>query len=489
MFRVSRRVKNYRTRIALQTLLLLTASALVGCSVRRPIKVPGTSTDTGSGHLFIYAGRGSYFSGYSPLLQQATISVLPGEIVRLQAVYIPPEHTLNPDEGWIPVRYLGRPCTSCRTADGSIARIRYQPRTDCYLPTDYAGGSSELCGNFAAEVFLEGVALGRTALSAEEQEQGHSVKASAQVEVQGHAVRMAFTAPRWADKFVQGDANIISWHCPECGPDDRIILSISNDTKSAGGIIATRQPRDGSTTWNAKTVCRKPIGASRTECFELPPGYYWISAAVQIDDMELMHAPMTSSAPFQIVAPGKTPNDITSTTVTGSLVWQGQDHGDHAWVQTAAKGKRLICVSAGTPVDIPNRRSGSVPVFFTWVDVPLGTMIEADGIWENAHSAVCDADGSDPDAPPRLRVQRVRLAGSGIYGVYGNCQRIGKGEICLHVNYLPVDIEDSVGGHSFAVGARQLNGQYMAPLRPGHYAHNQKPFEVRPGYWTRIDMP
>ncbi len=456
---------------------------LTGCAD----KIPTTATASyeRSGHLVLRVGSGGWLDQYSPTLEDSTISLLPGEIVPIQQFYFPPSRPVRPGQirAYSGHNY-GRVCMSCRVTDVSVARIRYAPSPNCYLPPDYEGDAQEPCGVSAIAVYLEGMQLGQTAISATMREGAATLNASAKIEVRDPTAHIAVITPHWGDKLRQGGLNTVTWRCPECARDARILLTVSNGDKSSQGWIAYLQPPNGTFVWNAKTVCGKPSRTSRPECYDLQPGYYSILAAVQVDEMDLMHAPMSSSAPFQILAPSEQLDDVTRETVKGFVLSEGQSEGDFAWVQTAANGRRLLCVSSVTPVAIPNHRLlDSAPLFFTYKDLPWGTAIEANGTWENAHSLVCNKAGSDPEAPPRMRVKELRLAGSGIFGVYEKCARIGSEESCRRVSDMPVEL-----GASSVADARQLDGQYIAPLPPGHYSVFGTPVEVRPSHWTRFDI-
>jgi hypothetical protein len=110
-----------------------------------------------------------------------------------------------------------------------------------------------------------------------------------------------------------------------------------------------------------------------------------------------------------------------------------------------------------------------------------GPSIEAEGVWENAHSITCTGTGGDPDAPPRLRARDLLLGGSGVFGIYEKCHGSGNGEVCRRIDML-------VGAND----ATEHYGQYLTLLAPGRYEDYDgfpgRTVEVKPSSWTRADI-
>ncbi len=194
-------------------------------------------------------------------------------------------------------------------------------------------------------------------LTAAAVEEGRLIHGSVNVQVGKDPTRIAVTSPRWGDRFRQGDKNLIVWHCPQCSPSDHMGLTIFSGDLSSSGFIAYLQPRNGSFTWDAKTVCKRQLPSSQPRCGDLLPGYYWAQVAVEVDGQDLVHAPMASSGPFQILAqhqPAQS-DDVTSDTVKGFAVTSDPVGDNFFWVQTTDAGKRLVCFSPTTPVNISSQ--------------------------------------------------------------------------------------------------------------------------------------
>jgi hypothetical protein len=465
------------------------SSCIVGCSESAPAEPVTPATTVGSGHLVIRPVRGGWLDEYSPALDTASVALSPGELIPIEQFYFPPPRPVRSGQGGAIFHHnYGQSCTSCRATNPAVARIRYLPVPGCYLPPDYSGEDPKPCG-IPAESFVEGREDGQTTITATAVEEGEVVHGSAKVQVGKDPIRIAVTSPRWGEKFLQGDRNTIAWHCPECSSNDHMILTVNSGDESSHGAIANLQPRIGSFIWNAKTVCMKELPQSKLQCYDLQPGYYWLEASVEVDGADLMHAPMAGSGPFQILArhPAARSDDVTSDMVRGFIVTGDPVNDNFFWVQTSGSGRRLVCFSPTTPVNIsPRSHSGALSL--TARDLPFGTRIEAEGTWENAHSIACTGTGTDPDAPARLRTSEMRLAGSGIFGTYKKCSKIGISKACRGVNYMPVEISDTDRGAQTIAHASQRYGQYLAPLTPGHYFVFDKPVEVKVNDWTRLDI-
>jgi len=465
------------------------SSFIVGCSESAPAKPVTPATIVGSGHLVIKAGRTPWLDEYSPALDTASVALSPGEMIPIKQFCFPP-----PQPIWAAGIGLGAPhnygqtCTSCRATNPAVARIRYLPASGCYAPSDYSGESPKPCG-IPAEAYVEGNREGQTTITATAVEDGEHLDASMKIQVAKDGTRIAVTSPRWGDKFVQGERNTIAWHCPECSSSDQMILTVSSGDESSQGVIANLQPRDGSLIWNAKTVCMKELPQSPLQCYDLRPGYYGLMVAVEVDGTYVMHAPMAASGPFQIFArpPAARSDDVTLDMVRGFIVTGNPTNGNFFWVQTADAGKRLVCFSPTTPLNI-SPQSHSTELSMTARELSFGTRIEARGTWENAHSIACTGTGTDPDAPPRLRTSEVRLAGSGIFGTYKKCRETGTGKACRDVDYMPVEISDADHGAQTLAHASQRYGEYLAPMTPGHYFVFDKPVDVKPSHRTQLDI-
>ena len=181
--------------------------------------------------------------------------MLPGEDLPIKEFYFPPPHPIQSGGiGLAPFHNLAQRCTSCRTANPSVAGLRYLPAQCCYLPPDYTGEEAKPRG-LPAEPFVEGRDEGQTTITATAVEEGEVVHGSAEVQVGKDPPRIAVTSPRWGDKIRQGEKNLIVWHWPECSPSDHMALTIFSGDLSSNGFIAYLQPRNGSFTWDAKTVC------------------------------------------------------------------------------------------------------------------------------------------------------------------------------------------------------------------------------------------
>lgn len=195
------------------------------------------------------------------------------------------------------------------------------------------------------------------------------------------------------------------------------------------------------------------------------------------------------SAPFQILqqTDARVPEEATNG-IEGIIV--GFD-GDFSffWLQTAANGKRLVCISPTTPVYFSRPSSNSMPLTFFAKDVPVnGTPIRAEGTWEGAHSLECNGSGGNPEAPPRLRAKALRLSGSGIFGLLEKCRSTGSGQACRKVSYTLVELTDSRRAYPTLAEASQHDGQYMFAIQPGRYHVFNEPVEVKPNAWTRLDF-
>ena len=219
---------------------LIGMAFLVGCAHSLTIHTNKPAQPLGHGHLSLSTG--------------ASISLLPGEIIPIQEYYYPP--TPAQTFGGHGVSGLifnpTRTCTSCRADNPSVARLRYVPAPNCYLPPDFSGDNPKPCGRDPSEKFIEGVVPGKTTLETTVEENGESLKASTEIVVSNNPTRLAFIAPRWGDKLRQGDKNVISWRCGGCSPGDRLNVDIFNGDKSTGGTIAYHQPPSGSFVWDAK---------------------------------------------------------------------------------------------------------------------------------------------------------------------------------------------------------------------------------------------
>jgi hypothetical protein len=458
------------------TCLVLVLMNSVGCAHSLMVH-PTTAAPTASrGHLSLSTG--------------ATISLLPGEIIPVQEYYYPPSPAQASGYGVSGLIFNpARTCTSCRVANRSVARLRYVPSPDCYLPPDFSGDDPKPCGRVPSQIFIEGVSPGKTTIEATVHENGETLNASGEIVVSNNPTRLAFIAPRWGDQLRQGDRNVISWRCGKCSPGDRLNVDIYNGNKSIGQTIAYLQPSSGSFEWDAKKVCLKDSSAS-VRCYDLPPGYYNAELAVLEGGSEFLHTqPFLMSAPFQVLqqngAPA--PQQVTNQ-VEGFIVAFDPDF-KYFWLQTAASGKRLVCLSPTTPVYFSRLSSNSMPLTFFAKDVPVGgTPVRAEGVWEDAHSLECDGSGENPGAPPRLRVKDLHTAGSGIFGLLEKCRLIGRSQVCRKVSYMSVELSDSRGAYQAIAEASQHDGQYMFAIPPGRYRVFSEPVEVKPDAWTRLDF-
>jgi hypothetical protein len=467
------------------------SSCIVGCSESAPAEPVTPATTVGSGHLVIRPGYlGPWSDEYSPALEASSISLSLGEHVSIKQFYFPPPPPRPIEAGAIGLgapHNTGQTCSSCRATNPAVARIKYLPAAGCYAPPDYLGENPMPCG-IPADVYVEGNQEGQTTISTTAVEDGKPIDASTKIQVGKDGTRIAVTSPRWGAKFRQGGKNLISWHCPECSSSDHMILEVYSGEQSSQGVIANLQPRNGSYIWDAKTVCMKELAQSPLQCYDLRPGYYWLMVSVEVDRTYLNHAPTASSGPFQILAQHPAhADDVTGDMVRGFIVTGDPFDGNFFWVQTADAGKRLVCFSPTTPLNI-SPQSHSTALSMTARELPFGTRIEAKGTWENAHSIACTGTGTDPDAPPRLRTSEVRLAGSGLFGTYKKCRVTGISKACRDVDYMPVEISDADRGAQTEAHANQRYGQYLAPMTPGHYFVFDQPVEVKPGHWTRLDI-
>jgi hypothetical protein len=409
----------------------------------------------------------------------ATVSIVPGESLPLRPYY---EGSVS---GISAVVVSNRPpCWSCRLVNSNptVARLRYVPNPECYEPPDFSGETPKPCGWNPTGTFIEGIAPGTTTVTATVEEKGNTLKASTQVTVSNTPTRLAFVAPRWGDQLKQVEKNRIAWRCGDCNPGDRLSVEIYTDDKSiAAGPIAYQQPTNGSFIWNAKTVCIRDRTSPSVGCHDLPPGYYSLELNVHDGGTKYAHG-VVMGPPFQILSlrDGRSPDDVTGEGVNGFIIATDPDQGSFFWLQTAARGKRLACVSPTTPVYVPGQSSSSSPLTFQARDLVVsGTPLYAKGIWEDAHSVDCSGTGSDPAAPPRLRVKNLYLAGSGVFGLNEKCHTTGGGEVCRRIDML-----------AGAKDASEHNGQYLIVLPPGRY-ENFSGFdavEVKPSTWTRFDI-
>jgi len=121
-------------------------------------------------------------------------------------------------------------------------------------------------------------------------------------------------------------------------------------------------------------------------------------------------------------------------------------------------------------------------------DLPMGVTIEAHGLWENAHSRACVGSGDDSAAPPRLQARELRLASSGIFGIFKKCKSVGNQKVCRNVSYMVLEVSDSPVGPARTLDARPGNGKYLAPIQPGHYYVFGQRVDVKPSQWTRLDI-
>ena len=462
---------------------------IVGCGGSANAQTVTPSTGDGGGHLVLRAGQVVWLDQYSLMLEGSTIPLLSGEDLPIKEFYFPPPHPIQSGPIWLaPPHNLGQRCTSCRATNPEVARLRYLPAQGCYLPPDYTGENPKPCG-IPAEPFVEGREDGQTTITATALEEGAVIHGSVKVQVGKDPTRIAVTSPRWGDKFRQGDKNLIVWHCPECSPSDHMALTIFSDDLSSSGFIAYLQPQAGSFTWDAKTVCKKQLPSSQPQCRDLLPGYYWAQVAVEVEGQDLIHSPMASSGPFQIL-PQHQPaqsGDVTSDTVKGFALTGDPVNGNFFWVQTTDAGKRLVCFSPTTPVNISSQ-SDSTAMSLIPRDVPFGTRLEVKGTWENAHSITCNGTGSDSDAPPRLRATELRVHGSGIFGTFKKCRVPASNKACRDVSYMSLQISDAYRGAQTIPQSSQLDGRYLAPMMGGHYFVFDKPVEVKADHWTRLDI-
>ena len=463
-------------RLGSLTCIVLALMNLVGCA-SLAIHQSTTAPTSSYGRLSLSTG--------------ASISLLPGEIIPIHEYYYPP--TPAQTFGGHGVSGLifnpTRTCTSCRADNPSVARLRYVPAPNCYLPPDFSGDDPKPCGRVPSQTFIEGVTPGKTTVEATVRENDETLKASTEIVVSNNPTRLGFIAPRWGGKLRQGDKNVISWRCGGCSPGDRLNVDIFNGDKSTGGTIAFHQPPSGSFGWDAKKVCRKDSSSSLW-CYELPPGYYNAELAVEAGGSEVVqHQPFLMSAPFQLLQQNdaRASGDV-SNGVEGFIVDFGPDFG-FFWLQTAAIGKRLVCMSPTTPVYFSRLSSNSTSLTFFAKDVPVsGTPIRAEGVWEDAHSLECNGTRKDLDAPPRLRVKDLRLAESGIFGLLEKCRSTGGGQTCREISYMPLELTDSRGASLMTAEASQHDGQYMFAIPPGRYHIFSEPVEVKPNAWTRADF-
>jgi hypothetical protein len=383
-------------------------------------------------------------------------SLLPGEIIPIEQFYFappPPPSDLRPGQVAVGTfMHNGRQiCTSCQSNNPGVARLRYAPAPECYLPPDYEGDDPKPCGTIPQGIYVEGSGPGQAIISATFHKDSQTVTGTTGIQVGNDAMRIAVTSPRWGERFRQGERNLIAWDCPERSPSANLLLSIHNGDKSSGGAIAYLQPRNGSFIWNGRTVCRKEFLAAPVHCYDLRPGYYRIRVAVEIYGGDMTRGFSAFSGPFQILAPRNMvpAADGTENTVKGFIATGDPLNGAFVWVQTAAQGSRLVCRASLMPVDIPHRLSNAKPLFFAAEDLPYGVFIEAKGSWENAHTVACRATGNDPEAPPRLMAEELSLQRSGIFGTYQKCKPTNSGKLsndCHGVSYTPIEISSSHNG-------------------------------------------
>jgi hypothetical protein len=414
----------------------------------------------------------------------ASVSLMPGETLPLRPYYDTTYNTPVSGPSAQVIGYANPPCWSCRMVNSNpaVARLRYMPNPECYLPPDFSGDTPKPCGRNPSDTFIEGIAPGTTTVTATVEEKGNTLKASTQVLVRNAPMRLAFVAPRWGDKLRQGDKNRIAWRCDECAPSDHMSLEIySGDTSSSAGTIAYHLPTNGAFVWNAKTVCVKDSTSPSVGCHDLPPGYYSLALDMQGGGTKYAYG-VAMGPPFQILSQrgARPPDDVTSDGVKGFIVAWDPDKRGFFWLQTAASGKRLVCVSPTTPAYVPGQSSNSTPLTFRANDLPIsGTRVYAKGTWEDAHSVDCSGTGIDPEIPPRLRVKDLYLAGSGIFGIKEKCHTTGGGEVCRRIDML-----------AGANDGSEHNGQYLIVAPPGRY-ENFSGFdavEVNPSAWTRFDI-
>jgi hypothetical protein len=420
-----------------------------------------------------------------------SIMLLPGQIVPVRQFYYLPVASATEGYGVGPSHTYGTPCVACRVENPNVARLRYSPTAGCYLPPDFDGALAEPCGISPGEVFLEGLVRGETTITATIEKNGETLSASTAIRVTDRSDGLVVVSPRWGEKLKQGEKHVIAWRCGGCPASVHMIATIFDDAERVGGVIARLQPANGSYTWDARTVCGKPTPESSSPCEDLRPGYYHISVAEEVDGEDLMRGLFASSAPFQIVsADGASPvPDITADSVKGAIVALDLPDTNFAWLQTMASGKRLICLAPATPVSTSSGPRDWSPSMFTAGDLPLNVTVEAEGVWEDAHSVTCAGNNDDYAAPPRLKAKEVRLANSGIFGTFELCKSAGNQEVCRNASGRPLQLTGvSAGSAPTYLQPRPLNGKYLAPLHPGHYYLFNQPVEVKPSQWTRADI-
>ena len=397
--------------------IALFTCGLLACAESDRAQLSVQSPADARAHLVIVTGNQPWLDRYSPALETASTSLLPGEIIPIEQFYFAPPTPpvpLRPEQVVVGIfMHNGRRvCTSCQSSDPTVARLRYAPVPDCYLPPDYEGDNPQPCRTGPQGIYVEGVGPGQAVISATIHKDNQTVTGKTGIQVGNDATRIAVTSPRWGDRFRQGEKNLILWSCPECLPSAHMLLTVHNGDKSSGGSIAYLQPRNGTFVWNGRTVCRKEFLTSPEQCYDLRPGYYWIQVAVEIYGADMTRGFGAISPPFQILAQHTAPvDDVTENSVKGFIATGDPVNGAFVWVQTATQGSRVVCRSSLMPVGIPHRLSNAKPLFFAAEDLPYGVVIEAKGVWENAHALACGATGNDPDAPPRLIADELSLEG------------------------------------------------------------------------------
>ena len=429
------------------------------------------------------------------LLNPDKIEIQPGEVLLIKQLYTP----ANPfGGGTMSILSTGLPCVSCAVKDPSIARVRYEPSMNCYLPPDFKGSSAMPRGIEPAATLIEGLKEGATRVTATVTDKSRrTVEASAEVRVTKDSPRLAIVSPRWGDTFVKGAKNTLAWRCLGCKRDDRTAVGIhADDESSPGGLVAQDQPPNGTLTWDARRACFPKAVDPNAECYDLRPGHYWMSAFVQVDESGVSRGAPASGAAFSIVLPADTsPASVGPNSVIGTVA--GMEFGVASvptglWLLTAADGKRLVCLTASTRVSIANvvASEAGPPITFTQEDLVFRFDVEAVGTWQDAHYVSCDGKRRDSHAPPLLEAKEIRLFASGVFGLVWECKDLSRADTCTTASnrYIEV-VKFPPGGPDLPVAQTgRGNGRYLIALPPGHYFVLDRSFEVKPGQWTRLDL-
>jgi hypothetical protein len=422
-----------------------------------------------------------------PSLVPDQIVIQPGEVVELKQL-APPEQITG---GVV----FHRACSSCRIKDASIARITYLPSPECYLPADYTGTASEPCG-MSANSFVEGLKEGSTTITGEiPSAVGSRVEVSASVRVTKDSPRLAVTSPSWGTVFVQGMPNHVEWRCTGCKPSDHVGIGVHSDEDGSSlvGTIANWQPASGAATWDARTVCDTSVFDPKEECYELRPGRYWTSGAVELDRSGMSRGPFASVAPFEIRSPDdERTNAITSDSISGAVAGVESDPPLGLWVSTAEGGKRLVCLGSSPAVLIPDqlsRSNQSGGASFTANDLVMRLDVLSIGVWRDAHLLTCDGSRKYSEAPPMLEAKEIRIVGSGLFGLELECGDVNRAETCAAAQNRYIVVEKFPTGLDRPVAQTGRGiGKFLVPLAPGHYFVEGQAFEVKASFWTRLDL-